>query len=164
MKLPNLWSWWTQRKNFLLLFLNLDTVLLDSTPLKFANIWHIKWNWIWSMKFAETAGIQFLTDVFDLLSSRNFATMATWHNDLFSLLLPWVPEICSRVWRGASSAAGRHVFGLRPKTRPKPETAHEKSLAPRVLYYWIWLSNDLHLQIMQQLIQLLFNRCYAACS
>ena len=42
-----------------------------------------------------------------------------------------------------SSVAGRHVFGQRPKTRaakrgslfktsPKPETAHEKPLAPRV--------------------------------
>ena len=45
-------------------------------------------------------------------------------------------------------AAGRHVFGLQPKTRaskpcgslfktsPKPETAHEKSLAPRVGDVW----------------------------
>ena len=42
-----------------------------------------------------------------------------------------------------SSVAGRHVFGQRPKTRaakrgslfktsPKPETTHEKPLAPRV--------------------------------
>ena len=54
---------------------------------------------------------------------------------LISSNLPWVPEIFSRVWRGASSAAGPHVFGLRRvtfKTWPKSETAHEKSLAPRV--------------------------------
>ena len=38
------------------------------------------------MKF-ETVWIQFLTDVFGLLSSRNFATMATWRED-FSLLSP----------------------------------------------------------------------------
>ena len=35
------------------------------------------------------------------------------------------------------SAADRQIFGLRPKSRaalPKPETAHEKSLSPRVLF------------------------------
>jgi len=37
------------------------------------------------MKF-DTVGIHFLSDVFGLLSSRNFATLATWHND-FSYLL-----------------------------------------------------------------------------
>ena len=37
------------------------------------------------MKF-ETVRIHFLSDVFGLLSSRNFATMATWRNDLSSLL------------------------------------------------------------------------------
>ena len=34
--------------------------------------------------------------------------------------LPWVPEVFSRVRRGASFR------------RPKPETAHEKPLAPRI--------------------------------
>ena len=55
------------------------------------------------------------------------------------------------------------AFGRRHDRNRKPRM---KSLwhPCRVLYYWIWLSNDLHLQIMQQLIQLLFNRCYAACS
>ena len=49
--------------------------------------------------------------------------------------LPWVPEVFSPVWRGASSAAGRHVFGLWQKSRAaKPETAHEKPLAPRVKF------------------------------
>ena len=39
------------------------------------------------MKF-ETVQIHFLSDVFSLLSSRNFATMAMWQND-FSSLLSW---------------------------------------------------------------------------
>ena len=65
--------------------LNLDAVLSDSTPENFANIWQIKGNWICSMKF-DKVQIHFLSDVFGLLSSRNFATLATWHND-FSYLL-----------------------------------------------------------------------------
>ena len=37
---------------FLFLSLTLDTVLADSIPENFANIWQIKWNWIWqSIKF-----------------------------------------------------------------------------------------------------------------
>ena len=35
------------------------------------------------------------------------------------------------------SAAGKQIFGLRPKSRtawPNPETAHEKSLSPKVLF------------------------------
>ena len=35
----------------------------------------------------ETVRIHFLSDVFGLLSSRNFATMATWRNDFSSLLV-----------------------------------------------------------------------------
>ena len=65
-----LWSWWTQHKMFLFLFLNLDTVLLYSNPTNFATIWQIKWNWMRSMKF-ETVQIHFLSDVLSLLSSRN---------------------------------------------------------------------------------------------
>ena len=65
-------------------FSNLDTILSDSTTENFANIWQIKWNWIRSVNF-ETVWIHFLSDVFGLLSSRNFTTMATWRND-FSLL------------------------------------------------------------------------------
>ena len=38
------------------------------------------------MKFETVRGIHFLRDVFALLSSRNFATMATWRNDFSSLL------------------------------------------------------------------------------
>ena len=54
-----------QCKNFLFLFLtyNVDTVLLDSIPENFANIWQIKWNWIRSTKF-DTVQIHFLSDVF----------------------------------------------------------------------------------------------------
>ena len=36
------------------------------------------------MKF-EAVQIHFLSDVFGLLSSKNFATMATWRNDFSSL-------------------------------------------------------------------------------
>ena len=39
-------------------------------PRNFANIWHIKWNQIKSLKF-ETVQIHFLSDVFGLLSFRN---------------------------------------------------------------------------------------------
>ena len=42
-----------------------------------------KWNWVGLLKF-ETVRIHFLSDVFGLLSSKNFATMATLCND-FSL-------------------------------------------------------------------------------
>ena len=38
-----------------------------------------------------TVRIHLLTDVFGLLSSRNCATMATWHNDFCSLLTKVVP-------------------------------------------------------------------------
>ena len=44
-------------QNVLFLFLNLDTVLSDSTP-NFATIWHIKWNWIRSTNF-ETVRMYF---------------------------------------------------------------------------------------------------------
>ena len=67
----------------------LHTVLSDLTAEIFAVIWQIIWNWIRSSKF-ETVRIRFLlisSDVFGLLSSKNFATMATWRND-FSSLLP----------------------------------------------------------------------------
>ena len=74
----------TQHNNFLFLFLNLDAVLSDLTPENFPNIWQIKWNCISSMKF-ETVQLHFLSDVFGLVWSRNFATMATWRNDFSSL-------------------------------------------------------------------------------
>ena len=92
-----------ERNNFLFLFLNLDTVLSDLTPEKFANIWQIKWNWTRSLK-SETVWIQFLSDIFGLLSSRNFATIASWHNDFFSLYQRILPQsflkstVKTRVW------------------------------------------------------------------
>ena len=49
-------------------------------------------NWIRSSKF-ETVRIHFLSDIFGLLSPRNFATMATWHND-FSTLLDFQLVLC----------------------------------------------------------------------
>ena len=49
-------------------------------------------NWIRSSKF-ETVRIHFLSDIFGLLSPRNFATMATWHND-FSILLDFQLVLC----------------------------------------------------------------------
>ena len=63
----------------------------------------------------------------------------------WSEILTWVPEVSFLERRGASSAAGRHVFGLWPKARAakprekKPETAHEKPLAPRVLRHLPWV-------------------------
>ena len=94
-KLPNfytlaLWSRWTQHKSSLFPLLNLNTVLSDSTGGNFANNCQIKWNWIRSKKFEEVR-IHFLSDVFGLLWSKNFAAMATWRNDFSSLL--YVNEI-----------------------------------------------------------------------
>ena len=68
------------------LFLNLDAVLSDSTLENFAKIWQIKWNWIRLTRF-ETVRIHILSEVFGLLSSWNFATVATWLSG-FSSLLP----------------------------------------------------------------------------
>ena len=52
-------------------YLKLDTVLSDSTPGHFVNIWQSKWDWIRSIKF-ETVQILF-HDVVGLLASTNFA-------------------------------------------------------------------------------------------
>ena len=44
-----------------LFFLNSDTVLFDSTPENFANIWQIKWSWTRSIKFEKlSANSRFL--------------------------------------------------------------------------------------------------------
>ena len=80
-----LWSRWTQHKSCLFPLLHLDTVLSDSTWENFANICQIKWNWIRSMKF-EAVWIHCLRNVFGLLSSKNFATLTTWRNDISPLL------------------------------------------------------------------------------
>ena len=57
--------------NFLFLFLNLVTVLLDLTPENFANNRQIQWNWIRSSKF-ETVRIRFLSDVFGFAVIQKF--------------------------------------------------------------------------------------------
>ena len=68
-------------------FFFLNQILLDSTPDNFTKILQIEWNWVRSLKF-ETVRIQFLSDVFGFLSSRNFATMVTWRNDFSSIDFP----------------------------------------------------------------------------
>ena len=75
---PTLWSRWTQQKNFLFLILNLDMVLLNSNTENFANILKESDQEVWNS----------LSDVFfGMLSSRHFATMATWSNN-FSSMFP----------------------------------------------------------------------------
>ena len=54
-------------------------------PRNFANIWHIKWNQIKSLKF-ETVQIHFLSDVFGLLSFRN---LLSWQPDVTTSPLYW---------------------------------------------------------------------------
>ena len=80
MKLPNfphtLYGEGEHGTKTFFLFLKLDTVLSDSIAEKFANICQMKWNRIRSITF-ETVQIYFLSGVFSLLSSRNFATMGT---------------------------------------------------------------------------------------
>ena len=106
---------WTQHKN-LFLFLNLDTVLSDSIPENFANIWQIKWNRIISIKF-ETVQIHFLSNVFGVLSSRNFATMATWRNDFSSLFFAQlscsshVGFLCWKLWLADFDSQVKNVKG-----------------------------------------------------
>ena len=58
------------------------------------------------------------------------------------LPLPWVPEVFSRYRRGASFCRPQAATRVRPQdedTWTKPETAHEKPLAPRVgcSYYYL---------------------------
>ena len=84
-----LWSRWTQHKSLFPL-LNLNAVLSDSTGGNFANNCQIKWNWIRWIKF-EAVRIHFLSDVFGLSWSKNFAAMASWRNNFSSLL--YVNEI-----------------------------------------------------------------------
>ena len=54
MKLPNfaLPLYGIGEHNTIFLILNLDTVLSESTPQNFANIWQIKWNWIRTEAFS----------------------------------------------------------------------------------------------------------------
>ena len=64
--MPN-FTFYVGRENkttiFFFSFVNLETVLENSTPKKFANIWRIKRVGIGAMKF-ETARIHFLGDDF----------------------------------------------------------------------------------------------------
>ena len=100
----------------LFLFLNLDTVLSDSIPEAFANIWQMKWNRIRSIKF-ETVQIHFLSDVFGVLPSRNFATMATWRNDFSSLFFTQlscsshVGFLCWKLWLADFDSQVKNVKG-----------------------------------------------------
>ena len=70
---------------FLFLFLNLDMVLLYSTPEHFANIWQIKWNWMRSVKF-ETVQIPFLKWCFQFVVDQKLRyhgnVMVTWQGDV----------------------------------------------------------------------------------
>ena len=59
------------------------------------------------MKF-ETVRTHFRSDVFGLLSSRNFATMATSRNDFSVLSMDTLPA----VWRGITSALLRQTFEI----------------------------------------------------
>ena len=118
----------------LFLSLNLNTVLSDSIPEKIANIWQIKWNRIRSIKF-ETVRINFLSDVFGLLLSRNFASMATWRND-FSLLLASRDVISYRAEYGKKNW---QVPKYRVKSRRNTDTAfmigYIYAYPSRVLFY-----------------------------
>ena len=48
--------------------------------------------------------------------------------------IPWVPEVFSRVRRGASSATRHHVFGRRPKTRAAKRL--DRNRKPRMKSLW----------------------------
>ena len=87
MKLPNLRRPLYGVGEHSTIFFFLNQILLDSTPDNFTKILQIEWNWVRSLKF-ETVRIQFLSDVFGFLSSRNFATMVTWRNDFSSIDFP----------------------------------------------------------------------------
>ena len=78
------WNFLTQHKKFLFLFLNSDSVLSDSTPQKcrqyLVNLRKLnKIDEVWN-----SAKLLFKW-IFGLLSTQNFATMATWRNDFSSL-------------------------------------------------------------------------------
>ena len=71
-------------KNFLFLFQNLDTVVSDSTPEKFVNIWQIEWNWIRLMNF-ETVQIHFCYHPEILLLWQRDVTTSP----LYSMVMLW---------------------------------------------------------------------------
>ena len=74
-------GWWVQHKKFLFHFLNLDTDLSDLTQKILPTFDKLnKINEVWN------SANPLFKWLFDLLSSGNFATMATWCNDFSSLL------------------------------------------------------------------------------
>ena len=89
-KLPNftrsLYGLSEQNIDVVFFFNKLSYGSFGFNPRKFRQI---KWHWIRSMKF-EAVQIHFLSDFFGLLSSKNFATTAMWHNDFSCLLSPHV--------------------------------------------------------------------------
>ena len=64
---------------FLFFSVNLDAVLSGSTQKISPTFVKLKFETVW---------IHFLSDILGLQSSRNFATMATWRNDFYSLASP----------------------------------------------------------------------------
>ena len=114
-------------------------------PLKLMTSKRVERTWIRTGGYRRFRGewVNYSLHCLSVLCSCTFRSATFLHRTQISHCLPWVPEVSSRVRRGASffSAAGRPVFGRRPKTRaakrgslfktwPRPETAHEKPLAP----------------------------------
>ena len=106
---------------FLCLSLTLDTVLSDSTPENFANIWQIKWNWIWqSIKF-ETVRIFFLV---------TFSVCCHWE-----ILLPWQRDV---------TTSPLYSLGLRDWTHNLHRWSHseESGNAPKRAVFTLKESTD----------------------
>ena len=70
-------------------FLNLNTVLSDSTRENLANIWQIYWNWIRSEK-SETVPIHFLSDVYRSVVVQKFCYHGKVTKRLLLTLAIWV--------------------------------------------------------------------------
>ena len=120
-----------QYKNFLFLFITykVDTVLLDSIPENFANIWQIKWNWIRSIKF-DTVQIHSFKWCFWFLIQKSCYRGAnvTRRNDFSSPFIFVIKERQEKhnipmtvvVPRGATNEAGEkpyaEKFPISPRT------------------------------------------------
>ena len=102
-------SGWTRHKNFHFLFQhvqNFDTVLTNSNPENFANIWQIKWNWIRSMKFV-TVWIHFLGT---FLVCCHPEILLPWQRDVTTSPLYWafnLDVILRRLERTSVGGMGR---------------------------------------------------------
>ena len=104
---PAFWSRWAQHKNFLFLFLNLQTVLSDLTQI----------NWLRSMKF-ETVRIHFLSDVLVcchpqiLLTWQRDVTTSPLYCEWFKLCPPFFKEIWKKGTRSHSPTTflGKAVY------------------------------------------------------